>query len=95
MATTTTETTHGLTYPVARVIEVTAICRCRLLLLSVSLTIPVTGLRSLLATAMGVTVMGKLFTIPFTNYNSLRWNGMKLWNLTQPEDPYRRAGVVW
>ena len=55
MATTTTETTHGLTYPVARVIEVTAICRCRLLLLSVSLTIPVTGLRSLLATAMGVT----------------------------------------
>ena len=63
MAMTTTETPHGLTYSVARAIEVTVICWRHLSLLSVWLTIPVTGLRSLLATAMSIKLARVLSSI--------------------------------
>ena len=54
MVTTRMETTHGLTYSVSRAIEVTTWQSVNAICLA-WLTVPVTGLRSLLATAMGAT----------------------------------------
>ena len=55
MAATRTETTHGLTYSVARAIEVNAWQSVDVVWLFAWLTVPVAWLRSLLAAAMGAT----------------------------------------